>query len=176
MELLLLLSLLAILLLFTLVFFQQKKIEKLTKPKYGFLGKKLNLFILVLLGVSLLSGGFFTLIRSPNQTGDLSVSEVKNSNNNFLKINYQTLENNKIQFIAVPFINNIPWNGIDKIDIYWEISPETGMSRKILQSGATPENNQGITISIQKGKYKVKAIFNDGKLDLFGEIEILFSE
>jgi len=176
MELLFFFSLLLVILLLVLVFFQQKRIEKLTKPKYGFLGKKLSVFVFALLGVSLLTGGLFTLNRNTSQNGDLNVSEITNNNTNFFKISYQTLENNKIKFVAIPFINNKPWNGIDKIDIYWEISPETGMGRKILQSGATRENNQGITISVQKGKYKVKAVFNDGKLDLFGEIEILFSE
>jgi hypothetical protein len=176
MEVLFFFSLLLVILLLALVFFQQKRIEKLTKPKYGFLGKKLSVFVFALLGVSLLTGGLFTLNRNTSQNGDLSVSEITSNNTNFFKISYQTLENNKIKFVAIPFVNNKPWDGIDKIDIYWEVIPERGISKKILQSSVTQQNNQGITINIQDGRYKIRAMFSDGNIELIGELEIFFSE
>lgn len=162
---------LIIILLLVVVFLQQKKIQNLSRPKYGFLGKPLIVLIATGVGFSML--GISMLNTNNKNIGDISVSEITPQDFlNYLQISYKKIDESKYSFIATPIINGLVWKDKDYLfNIEWEINTKDSIKRTILQTMNYYEN-KGIEINLTKGKtiIKAKTIYQDVNLE--GELEI----
>lgn len=160
-----------VLLLFVILVIQQIRIRKLSKPKYGFLGKPLS--IIVLAGFGLMTIGLGSnLLLQRDQIGDISVDQIIKDDNNYLLIEYFKINNNLYRFKSTPIINKIPWGEMEvRLDFEWEFITER-INNTILDYNVSVNNNNGVIFRLNTGvtKVKVSTLFNN--LILEGEINV----
>lgn len=137
---------------------QNKRINELQKPRYGFLGKP----IAVVLAVGLLVGSYgiiFYANRSGTQVGEISADVDLGA-----EIKYQYLGGESYLFNVVPQINKKDWgsNPENQFDAYWMFTSNQVESEVELE--LSQNKGGGITIDLDPGKYKVKVtIFHDSQ-------------
>jgi hypothetical protein len=135
---------------------QNRKMQEMQKPKFGFLGKPITAFALG----ALLIGGFgiaFTGNLNTNTNVDVSVSEeIVNVNLNI--VSTQTNQfNNTYQFNIVPELNGVEWGktGDVKLDIIWSVSNST--IKTDVEKDISKNNTGGVEFILQQGTNRINA-------------------
>jgi hypothetical protein len=144
---------LALAIIFTLVVVliqQQRKIKELSTPKYGFLGKPLNLVLTLFI-----FGGTLALFNILNQPQP----EVEISNANFvieLNIIATKVADLKYKLNVLPVVDGVVW-GIDNypFDVYWTIEGAT--TQKLFENGISRKNTGGVMVDLSPGTNKITA-------------------
>lgn len=144
-----------------IIILQNKKIREMQKPKYGFLGKPLNAFILM----AILFGGvgfvYYTTNNSQNNFVDVSAdSELEAS----IIVTQVDVANRVYKFNVVPAIDSNEWGGnsIYKFDVQWTVA--NGEVYQAIENDISSQNLGGVTLTLKPGTYKVSAtIFIDDK-------------
>lgn len=144
-----------------IIILQNKKIREMQKPKYGFLGKPLNAFILM----AILFGGvgfvYYTTNNSQNNFVDVSAdSELEAS----IIVTQVEVANRVYKFNVVPAIDSKEWGGnnIYKFDVQWTVA--NGEVYQAIENDISSQNLGGVTLTLKPGTYKVSAtIFIDDK-------------
>lgn len=144
-----------------IIILQNRKIREMQKPKYGFLGKPLNAFILM----AILFGGvgfvYYTTNNSQNNFVDVSAdSELEAS----IIVTQVDVANRVYKFNVVPAIDSKEWGGnnIYKFDVQWTVA--NGEVYQAIENDLSSQNLGGVTLTLKPGTYKVSAtIFIDDK-------------
>lgn len=144
-----------------IIILQNRKIREMQKPKYGFLGKPLNAFILM----AILFGGvgfvYYTTNNSQNNFVDVSAdSELEAS----IIVTQVEVANRVYKFNVVPAIDSKEWGGnnIYKFDVQWTVA--NGEVYQAIENDISSQNLGGVTLTLKPGTYKVSAtIFIDDK-------------
>lgn len=155
------LVLVVIIVLGGVVFFQQREIQKLKTPKYGFLGKSLNAFF----AIAVLVGGIaFVNYTSlpPKDDNGISVSdEIVTLDGNII-VTLLNKSEREYKFNFIPYVNFTEWGQeTDKFTIYWEVSGP--MTYTDVETNVSKSTSVGITKKLQAGEYsvKVKLVYNN---------------
>jgi hypothetical protein len=144
-----------------IIILQNRKIREMQKPKYGFLGKPLNAFILM----AILLGGvgfvYYSTNSNENDFVDVSAdSELEAS----IIVTQVDVANRIYKFNLVPAIDSKEWGGnnIYKFDVQWTVS--NGEVYQAIENDLSNQNLGGVTLTLKPGTYKVSAtVFIDDK-------------
>lgn len=141
-----------VLVLIGLVIAQNRKIQDLQKPRYGFLGKPLAAFAFA----AFLVGGTGFVLFVNNQQQDVSVANASFT----LDANIIATETNPVtheyRLNAIPLVDGKEWgdNKAYKFDIYWTISNSTTQTE--VELGLNLDNKGGITKPLTAGTNRIK--------------------
>lgn len=137
--------------LLTVILVQSRRIQFLTKPRFGFLGKPLALVLVFSILVGSVGFAFYN-----NQTPEDVAVSGEDVNLNPQIITTQ-LSRDTYSFKLIPFLNDVAWGDNDtfKFDIFWSII--NGSSVVKTESGISKNNPGGITEKFEKGTFIVKA-------------------
>ena len=104
------------------VIVQQRKIKDLQTPRYGFLGKSLNLFVI---GAVLVGGLGFVYLSNNNDHTFTEVSADLNIDANIIITEIDSLSNT-YEFNVIPTIDGREWGGSSEynFNVYWTLSSE----------------------------------------------------
>lgn len=144
--------LVVVLVLVGLVINQNRKIQDLQKPKYGFLGKPLAAFF----AMAFLIGGAGFVFYTNNQQTDVPIASADLT----AEINIVATEVDPIlkqyRFNMVPVVNGVEWGGTSAylFDSYWTITNSTAITD--IELALTLNNKGGITKVLQSGTNSVK--------------------
>ncbi len=128
---------------------QNKRINELQKPRYGFLGKPLAVF----LAIGLLVGSYGVIFyANRNSTG---VSDVSANRELTADINYQNKGGGDYLFNAVPKINGSDWGGNpeNQFDIYWTFASNSVDTE--VELNLSQNKPGGVTVKLDPGHYRV---------------------
>jgi hypothetical protein len=149
----LLISFLTIAILGGLVVKQKQTIADFKHPKYGFLGKRLSIYIL-----SVCAFGIFSIALYPKESAiDTSVSVSDISQNVEIEIvhNLVSLNEQTYQLTAVPKINGIDWEDKNSIfEITWNVNS------KISTEYVSKKDPGGLYVRLDSGVNKISASVN----------------
>ena len=144
-----------------IIILQNRKIREMQKPKYGFLGKPLNAFILMAI---LLGGvGFVYYSTNNNQNNFVDVSADSELEASII-VTQVDVANRIYKFNLVPAIDSKEWGGdnIYKFDVQWTVS--NGEVYQAIENDISSQNLGGVTLTLKPGTYKVSAtVFIDDK-------------
>lgn len=157
-----------VLVLLGLVIAQNRRIQEIQKPKYGFLGKPLAAFAFA---AFLIGGTGFTLFVAQNQQ-DVSVA-----NADFvIDLTIISTEVNPVTseytFNAVPLVDGVEWgnSAAYKFDVYWTISNAT--TQTDVELGLNLSNKGGISKTLTSGTNRIKATVFSGSKTFEKEIDV----
>lgn len=157
-----------VLVLIGLVVAQNRKIQDLQRPKYGFLGKPLAAFAFA----AFLVGGTGFVLFVNNQSQDVSVANADFA----IDLNLIATESNPVineyRLNAVPLVDGKEWgeNRAYKFDIYWTISNATTQTE--VELSLNLENKGGITKQLTSGTNRVKAVVFSSDKTIEKEIDV----
>lgn len=145
---------LLILTLLVIIFLQNRKIKYLEKPKFGFLGKPLSFFALMLM-VGAFAGGIYV-----SQSDSQQPAQNINANTEIeLKINATVLNrtNNTYSISIEPIINRLSWGGdeTNEFDVVWTVQNKS--VRTFFETGLTLTSRGGITVDLEDGENQITA-------------------
>ena len=149
-----------VLVLIGLVVAQNRKIQDLQRPRYGFLGKPLAAFAFA----AFLVGGTGFVLFVNNQEQDVSVA-----NADFvIDLNIIATETNPVtheyKLNAIPIVDWVEWgaNKAYKFDVYWTVSNASTQTE--VELGLNLETKGGITKMLTSGTNRIKAtVFSSDK-------------
>lgn len=149
-----------VLVLIGLVIAQNRKIQDLQKPKYGFLGKPLAAFAFA----AFLVGGTGFVLFVNRQEQDVSVA-----NADFvIDINIIATETNPVtheyKLNAIPLVDSVEWgnSAAYKFDVYWTVSNASTQTE--VELGLNLNKTGGISKVLTSGTNRVKAtVFSSDK-------------
>ncbi|MFS8131436.1 MAG: hypothetical protein ACMG57_05690 [Candidatus Dojkabacteria bacterium] len=160
-----------VLVLIGLVIAQNRRIQDLQKPRYGFLGKPLAAFAFA----AFIVGGTGFVLFVNNQQQDISVANASFT----IDLNIIATETNPVtheyRLNAIPLVDGKEWgeNKAYKFDIYWTISNATTQTE--VELGLNLDSKGGITKTLSTGTNRIKAtVFSSEKtiekdIDVFVE-------
>lgn len=136
------------------VLIQNRKIKEMQKPKYGFLGKPLNAFIVLAIMLGGIGLTYYTTLNRTNQFEDVSADSSVDAT---IVITQLDSVNQTYQFNTIPTIDFSDWGGSSTytFDVYWTISNGDVYSQ--IELGLSSQNQGGIQLSLKKGTYTVKS-------------------
>jgi hypothetical protein len=156
----LIVSLLIIVVLVVVVVIQTKKLKDANQPKYGFLGKPLNVMFIA----SIMLAGFGIYYYAANQapTEDVQVSADRQID---ISITATPLGDgdDRYRLNAVVYVDGVKWGKeSDIFDVYWTI---TGANFSIteVELGLSSQNEGGFTTNLESGLNSIKATVFVGK-------------
>lgn len=129
---------------------QNKKINELQRPKYGFLGKP----IAVVLAVGLLVGSYGVIFYA-NRTST-TVGEASADLELSAEVNYQKVGDKSYMFKVTPKVNSLDWgkNPENQFDAYWMFTADDVESE--VELDISQNKPGGVTVNLEPGVYKVK--------------------
>jgi len=156
------LGLVLIMFLVVLVLNQQKRLNQLQKPRYGFLGKPL----LGLAATTLMAAGLVGGLYLVNQR-DLQPLDAKADKNVTVEVAYQVLLDNrqtrKYQFSAIPKVDNIEYgegnNG--NFNLFWSFVGEQVLSsgtQGLSEISVNTANPSVVEVELKPGIYTVRVL------------------
>lgn len=144
-----------------IIVMQNRRIKEMQKPKYGFLGKPLNAFILL----AIMLGGIGFVYYATNNTSTEFVDVSADSELDATIVVTQVDSVNRVyQFNVIPSIDGNEWGGnsIYEFDVQWTIS--NGEVYQTIESGVSSQNTGGVRLTLKPGTYDVTAnVFIDDK-------------
>lgn len=157
-----------VLVLIGLVIAQNRKIQDLQKPKYGFLGKPLAAFAFA----AFLVGGTGFVLFVNNQQQDVSVANASFTIDLTIiatEVNHVTHE---YKFNAIPLVDGVEWgnNKAYKFDVYWTLSNTSTQTE--VELGLNTDNKGGITKILTSGDNKIKATVFSSEKTIEKEIDV----
>ncbi|MEP7103684.1 MAG: hypothetical protein ABI721_03180 [Candidatus Dojkabacteria bacterium] len=157
-----------VLILIGLVITQNRQIQEMQRPKYGFLGKPLAAFAFA----AFLVGGTGFVLFVNNQQQDVSVA-----NADFvIDLNIISTQTNPVtneyRFNAIPLVDGKEWgsSAAYKFDIYWTVSNST--TQTDVELGLNLNNKGGITQTLTQGTNRIKASVFSGSKSFDKEIDV----
>lgn len=147
---------------------QNKKINQLQKPKYGFLGKPLAVIMVMSLLIS-----SYGIIFIANQTAT-SVTGVSADNDVNVEIIYNEVGEDNYLFKIKPKVNNIDWGNNPEylFDTYWTFGG-TSVDTDI-ELDLSMNRSGGIVKELKPGRYivKVNVFFENGSYEKEIEVDL----
>jgi len=162
---LLVISIFTIVLLVSIILFQNKKIRDMNRKTYGFLGKPLAFFAMFMFSI-----GAFSVLFFNGQASQPATVSVTDQNIYEAKIVYSQVNETIYRLNAIPVINNVDWGNDPerKFDVYWTIN---SVDTKI-EYGLTKTFTGGIITNLQKGTNTVSATYYVNETPIVEEIQI----
>lgn len=147
---------------------QNKKINELQRPRYGFLGKPLAVF----LAIGLLVGSYgviFYANRNSTNVGNVSADREISGD-----INYVDLGSGKYLFNVVPNVNTQPWgkDPENQFNVYWTFSGKNVESQ--VELDISQNKPGGVNVQLERDVYKVKIVIflQETKFEKTEEIDL----
>lgn len=138
------------------VLIQNRRIREMQKPKFGFLGKPLNAFVVLAV---MLGGLGFVYYNTTTRTNEFTDVSADSSVELSIVITQVDRANRIYKLNAIPIVDNIEWGGEANnysFDIRWTISNSDVYSR--IEEDLSFNNRGGIELNLTKGEYTVSAI------------------
>ncbi len=134
-----------------IIVMQNRKIQRLSQPKYGFLGKPLAVFALLTI---MIGGVGIGLYASRKPTGEVTVSADKEYR---VDIEYIQSGITTFNLKAIPFVDGVAYGGDESLefDIYWTLTK--GSVDTFIEYDVSKSNPSNLIVNLEKGTYKVKA-------------------
>lgn len=145
------LAVLVIAILSAVIIAQNRKIQKMSQPKYGFLGKPLAVFALAAFMIGSVGAGVYLTNQPTDQV-------VVNADKEYrLDIEYVQSGIATFNLKAIPFVDGLSYGTDDtvKFDIYWTITK--GNADTFIEYDISKSNPSNLVVNLEKGKYTVKA-------------------
>lgn len=153
-------SLIVLSVLVGIVVIQNRKIQDLQKPKFGFLGKPISAFLLIALVIGSIGLVYYSSNREVGFTDVAAGSELKAS----IVVTEIDGPAGIYQFNVLPSIDAIEWGGGDnyRFRVQWLV--ENGEVYQTTENSISLNNQGGVRLTLRKGTYNVSAtIFIDDK-------------
>ncbi|MCA9381081.1 hypothetical protein KC678_02355 [Candidatus Dojkabacteria bacterium] len=149
------LAVIAVAVLLFVVFKQRKKIDYLTQPRYGFMGKSLAIAAAMVLGAA----AFITVYINQFHQVPTSIS-VSDRTEVSIDLKYELKDStvNLYYLNIIPKIKNIEWGGSDEIsvNVLWIIN-KNGTEIQRDEKGLDIHNTGGILEYLEPGTNSIKA-------------------
>lgn len=157
-----------VLVLIGLVVAQNRKIQDLQRPKYGFLGKPLAAFAFAAFLVG--GTGFVLFVNNQQQTVNVANADFT------IDVTIIATETNPVtheyKLNAIPLVDGKEWgsNAAYKFDAYWTISNSTTQTE--VEIGLNQSNTGGISKILTSGTNRVNVSVFSGERNIEKEIDV----
>lgn len=141
-----------IIILVVVILFQRRKINDLERPKYGFLGKPLAVFVMV----GLLSGTVgFALFLNQQDTATDTISADREVR---ISISVTQGAQNAYTFSAVPIVDGVAWDNDPSLqfDIFWTVTNDSE-SQEFVESRVSQFDPSSLTVQLDEGNNEIEA-------------------
>ncbi|MEO6728769.1 MAG: hypothetical protein ABIM99_02495 [Candidatus Dojkabacteria bacterium] len=157
-----------VLVLIGLVITQNRKIQDLQTPKYGFLGKPLAAFAFA----AFLVGGTGFVLFVNNQQQDVSVANASFTIDASIIATESNPVTHEYKLVAIPLVDGKEWgeNKAYKFDIFWTIS--NASTQTDVELGLNLENTGGITKTLTSGTNRINVRVVSSEKTIEKEIDI----
>ncbi len=144
-------SAIVILALLIVVFFQYRKIQEASRPKFGFLGKPLAIIMIASLALSVYGFDYY----SRNNLSE--VDQISADTKLELRVDYLQQNQTKYLFAATMLIDGREWGNSNEyaFDIYWTFSNQNISTQ--IEFDVSRDNPSGITQILAPGRNIVNA-------------------
>lgn len=160
-------SIITIVVLFLVVLFQNSRIKELTEPKFGFLGKPINVGIFT---VFILGSFSLMLFWSGNKTSDSNIVNV--SDGISINLDYKTDDEGSYIFTLTPIIDGKSFGADENLtfNVLWSIEGDSLITFSEEEISLNKKSNYRVTL--EEGTYKVSAVLFIEGIEFRKEIEI----